>query len=391
MGFYEDMLANGAITEAPMMLPKARKRRSAGDVVTQTVKSDPVLPMSLRQMSDDFTRRGLDAYNAEPDLESLQNYAKQRSGEGDSAMLNAMAAQYAGKDFEPVQAQFLKRALAAQEPMKVGNAGYMTPQGQFVKDPAYANDRRAETYLRLGQQYSSQAEQEQAAKDRNETQRLLYSLRNAPGDMGAGASTQIGSDASGAPVFRHSKQGYLFQYGEDGQPKAYAGQVLPKVTNSQPSEDERKAAGWFVQAENGVKNMAKAMQMDPNASVMSLKERGYSMVPGIGDDLANNTMTAPRQMFTQAASSMAEALLRAATGAGVNDSEQKQKLRELIPQWGDKQEKITQKMESYRVYMGALQARAGRALQPALNSIQQAPQPAPTGDEVIDLPSPGRR
>jgi hypothetical protein len=187
MDFYESMLANGAILETPqeierkrqqrVMLPRARQ--SVGDTLTNTVKPSDgtTLPQTARGMADYFTRRGIDAYAAEPDVTGLQQYAKQRAQEGESAMLNALAANYAGKRFEPVQAQFLKRAMAAQEPLKVGNAGYITPSGEYVKDPTYLQDRQAEKYLQLGQLYSGQAQREdQAAADR--ANRLAIAGRN---------------------------------------------------------------------------------------------------------------------------------------------------------------------------------------------------------------------
>lgn len=179
MDFYQSMLANGAIVETPedierkrrqrTVLPRSTQRSAAGGALTSNVKpgDSTMLPQSTRGMADYFTRQGLDAYAADPDVTELQQYAKQRGQEGESAMLNALAAQYAGERFQPVQAQFLKRAMAAQEPLKVGNAGYITPSGEYVKDPSYAQERRAEKFLGLGQLYNSQAiREEQAENDR---------------------------------------------------------------------------------------------------------------------------------------------------------------------------------------------------------------------------------
>ena len=72
---------------------------------------------------------------------------------------------------------------------------------------------------------------------------------------------------------------------------------------------------------------------------------------------------------------MAEALLRAATGAGMNEYEAKQKVRELVPQLGDKPGLVAQKTASYDVYMKSLQSRAGRALP------QNGPAGAPAADD----------
>jgi len=178
---YEQMLANGATPEeiAAMrrtMLPLTRQLNSVGGAITNDVQpgqSGRMLPLTLGDKADYFTRRGLNLYAAEPDVTGLQQYARQRSEEGNRDMLRALAAQLAGERFAPVQAQFLKRAMAAQEPLKVGNAGYITPSGEYVKDPTYALDRRAEKYLGLGAQYMRADEQEKARIANEQVRREL--------------------------------------------------------------------------------------------------------------------------------------------------------------------------------------------------------------------------
>jgi len=193
MDFYESMLLGDpfatpdellrrqvAGNAAPRMLPRATARTSVGGTLTNNApQGDAVLPGSARGMADYFTRRGLDAYAADPDVSGLQQYAKQRSQEGEGAMLNALAAGYAGRRFEPVQAQFLKRAMAAQEPLKVGNAGYITPTGDYVKDPTYSQDRQAERFLQLGQLYSGQAAREDQAEADRVNRLAIAGMRGA--------------------------------------------------------------------------------------------------------------------------------------------------------------------------------------------------------------------
>jgi hypothetical protein len=168
----------------PSMLPRTTRRTNVGGTLTNTVNpgGDTMLPQTTRGMADYFTRQGIDAYAAEPDVSGLQQYAKQRGQEGESAMLNALAAQYAGERFQPVQAQFLKRAMAAQEPLKVGNAGYITPSGEYVKDPAYAQERRAEKFLSLGQLYSGQATREEQAEADRANRMAIAGLRMGAND-----------------------------------------------------------------------------------------------------------------------------------------------------------------------------------------------------------------
>ena len=183
---YEQMLANGATPEQieallRTMLPRTRERISIGGAITNDVppgQNRRMLPLTLNDRANLFTQMGLDTYAAEPDVTGLQQYARQRSEEGNRDMLRALAAQLAGERFAPVQAQFLKRAMAAQEPIKVGNAGYITPSGEYVKDTTDAQRREAEKYLGLGQLYSNQASrEEQAAADRA-TRYDIASLRD---------------------------------------------------------------------------------------------------------------------------------------------------------------------------------------------------------------------
>lgn len=145
--------------------------KSAGGALTQNA--------GARELADFYTQSGLDAYEEEPDVAGLQDFAKRRSVEGGSALVNALAAGYAGERFAPVQSMYLKKAAAAQDPLKVGS-GYVTPEGEYVKDPSASRDRRAETFLRLGQQYASLADR-QDARDQNAL------LRRDLASMSAGA------------------------------------------------------------------------------------------------------------------------------------------------------------------------------------------------------------
>ena len=106
-------------------------------MLTQSVTPGMTLPQALnayRKRAADLYQRGEQLYNAEPDLSALQEFAKSRSDEGNSSLLNAMAAQFAGEQFQPVQAHLLKKATAAQEPLKLGS-GLLTSEGKYIKDP----------------------------------------------------------------------------------------------------------------------------------------------------------------------------------------------------------------------------------------------------------------
>ena len=144
---------------------------------------------------------------------------------------------------------------------------------------------------------------------------------------------------------------------------AVAGVPLPSkntgTTAGNASEDERKAAGWLVQADNAYKNILGAMYTKEGKPT-GAEEKGFlEALPLIGGGGA--TQSEKRQQFVQAASSLSEALLRAATGAGVNENEAKQKIEELTPQYFDTRGTIDQKLKAIPVYLNSLKERAGRA------------------------------
>lgn len=129
-----------------------------------------------------------------------------------------------------------------------------------------------------------------------------------------------------------------------------------RATTGMPTEDERKASGWYQQATNAYKNMEGVLATNPTADEPGVIE---SLSPEI---IANQTRSPARQQYVQAASSFSEAVLRAATGAGVNKDEAAQKVRELTPQLGDSPEVRKQKRASMLVYLDSLKDRAGRAI-----------------------------
>lgn len=137
-------------------------------------------------------------------------------------------------------------------------------------------------------------------------------------------------------------------------------QKLEGVTGaSKATEDERKAAGWLAQATNAYNNMANVVAKTPGVEAPGILEAGAEALGFRGT--ANAFRSPERQQFVQAAKSFSEAALRAATGAGVTEAEARQKIEELTPQFTDHPEVRAQKLESMKIYLDSLTARAGRA------------------------------
>lgn len=114
------------------MLPLSMTTSPEGEL-TQDVQVGQALPMTRKRYMEMLQQRAA-LENQQPDLSAYQEYAKSRASEGETDLLNALAAQYAGKRFAPFQAHFLKRAAEAQQPMKLGR-GMLTSSGQFIDDP----------------------------------------------------------------------------------------------------------------------------------------------------------------------------------------------------------------------------------------------------------------
>jgi hypothetical protein len=141
--------------------------------------------------------------------------------------------------------------------------------------------------------------------------------------------------------------------GSDGKP-------VSAMKEKALTEDQGKAVGWLVQAENAYKNMNAATAKNPDAAKPGFNDV-LAAVPSMGlfGGAANMMRGEERQKFIQGASSLSEALLRAATGAGVNKEEAMQKVRELTPQIGDSDAVITQKNKAIPYYIESLKIRAG--------------------------------
>ena len=137
------------------------------------------------------------------------------------------------------------------------------------------------------------------------------------------------------------------------------------------TEDQGKATGWLVQAENAHKNMRQAAATDPSAVKPGFND-ALANVPslGIAGGVANIMRGSERQKYMQGASSLSEALLRAATGAGVNKDEALQKVRELTPQIGDSDEVIKQKDAAIPLYIESLKVRSGAGAKQAANVLK---------------------
>ena len=157
-------------TGAPgIVLKKARAKASPGGTLSNNVTESQgsALPQSIDYYgrSNAAQAKAEELSSAPVDYSAMQAFAKQRGEQGNAAMLNALAAQFAGEQFQPVQEQLLKRAAAAQEPIKMAG-GLITPEGGFLKDPEAERDKLVKMYSDQAARYAQIAQTAESSRDR---------------------------------------------------------------------------------------------------------------------------------------------------------------------------------------------------------------------------------
>jgi len=198
-----------------------------------------------------------------------------------------------------VQAQFLKRAAAAAEPMKIGG-GMMTPQGQFIKDPFAQRDQRRTALERqaLGLERMATEEERtaQAREDRlaqqamvNEftrqgknLQERMFEWRKAEaankGGSAVGSFSPAGFTPQGQQVVTNTKSGvsYVLSLQPDGTPNytPYQGAMIPKGT----FDKEVGAAGDLSAVAARADTLVKMVESNPDA--FGLRSAAVSALPG---------------------------------------------------------------------------------------------------------------
>lgn len=159
-----------------IVLKRARaKVQSPGGVLSNTVKPEggAMLPNALRSRALSLRDRVSELEGQEPDITGAINYAKQQGEQGNMAMMNALAAQYAGDGFAPLQQAFSKRAEASRSPLKFGSV-MVTPEGEVIRDTFADRDRRIASLERQ----ADAAERLAATTDEAQARRLETERRN---------------------------------------------------------------------------------------------------------------------------------------------------------------------------------------------------------------------
>jgi hypothetical protein len=307
--FAEDVLERKRLQRS--MLPMALGVMNSPDgTLTNSVQPGRALPSALRARLGKVQSQLDELDSQEVDTSALQAFAQQQGESGQTAMLNALAAQYAGENFQPVQAQFLKRAAAAAEPMKIGG-GMLTPQGQFVKDPFAQRDQRrtalerqalglermageeeraAERAAEVARQFNERrADQQRRDADAAEFRRLGLGLQQLgldlrrealgkKGDGQVGSFSPAGFTPQGQQVVTNTKSGvsYILNVQPDGTPNytPYQGTMIPKGT----FDKEVSAAGDLSAVASRADRLVQMVDANPDA--FGLRSAAVSALPG---------------------------------------------------------------------------------------------------------------
>jgi|688.fasta_scaffold02404_38 hypothetical protein len=263
------------------LLKKSRAMiQSPGGVLSNTVQPGQggMLPNAIdayRSKASDLYQQGSDLYNQEPDFSQFQKFAKQRAQQGDAAMLNALAAQFAGESFAPVQEQYLKKAATSRDPMKMGS-GVITAEGEYLKDPEIAQNKKAEFLLQQAKAYETMAATAETARERIASERkarefeqmykmeMLGLRRDMAANNSGGTFTQSGFTPDGKTlVTNKTGMNFVLDVGPQGQPvyTPYGGAAIPKAT----FEKNVGAAQTFQTKADSADALVKKIESNPAA------------------------------------------------------------------------------------------------------------------------------
>jgi hypothetical protein len=268
-----------------------------------------------------------------------------------------------------------KDANTAGGPMEM-DGGYMLPNGQIVENPLATSTReekRQDRALSLALQASQNASNRRMSNDL----RLL---------------TLSGQQARHLDSQNKPPSGY--RWADPNNPDAgleaiQGGPGDPKVKAAgNPSEDERKAAGYMNRIQLGQDTLGAITSKNPDAAKQSLLQRGVSMLPVFGEELSNVAASTDRQRVEAAQLDMLDAALTLNTGAAYTREQLKGLTKSYFPQIGDDPATIQDKTARLDALIETARLRAGRAAPQGQAPAPQAAQPQAGGlsaDELAEL------
>jgi len=240
------------------------------------------LPNSIdayRTRAANLYQQGADMYNSALDAQE---------GQGESSMLNALAAQYAGENFQPVQAQYLKKAMGAED-TKSKRAEFLMSQAKAYEQIAQSADTARE---RMAAEQQYRAIMAGIAGMNAQTNRMRA-------EQGAGGHfTQSGYTPDGKQlVTNNTGMNFVLEQGAGGQPiyTPYTGASIPKASFEKSVVDAQGLQGTAARADALVK------QVEENPAAFGLRGAAVSALPGGAQGYAARAVgMTPEQMEARA-------------------------------------------------------------------------------------------
>ena len=305
------------------VLKKTRAKSKGGTLTDAVQPGQSVLPNARAAMGQpmDYRQRAADLYAQGEDM--YQKYLDKNEGTGEAATLNALAAQFAGEGFAPLQAQFLKKAGAAED-TQAKKAEFLMQQAKAYETLAQTADTARERIAaqRQAQEMANQlklmglsiqqqgldlraqtaalarGQQEQAAADRRDrqlgegTQKLskqledqvgVYTAVNQLNDRLGNYVSQgktipgigLGSNVSLGPLDLSARF-----IGEEGRlNRAMAQKVLNKIINAE--------SGQSVSTQEAARQLLASMGGGNFTEQDFLNAWENNILPGVNSSIAN--------------------------------------------------------------------------------------------------------
>jgi hypothetical protein len=371
------------------LLKKSRAMiQSPGGVLSNTVRPNQggMLPNAIdayRSKAAQLYEQGSDLYNQEPDFSQFQKFAKQRAQQGDAAMLNALAAQFAGDSFAPVQEQYLKKAASSRDPMKMGS-GVITAEGEYLKDPEVAQNKKAEFLLQQAKAYETMAATAETARERIASERkarefeqmykmeMLGLRRDMAAQNSGGTFSQSGFTPDGKTlVTNKTGMNFVLDVGPQGQPiyTPYGGAAIPKAT----FEKNVGAAQTFQTKADSSDALVKKIESNPDA--FGITAAAVSRLPSaiqgrVGAQLLNeDTLKLRADVLRQAAMEISD-IYGAAQSVG-----EAARAATFIPAAEDPPQIVMEKLKAARDYARSNAQAFGGAINDAARNRSGGSQP----------------
>jgi hypothetical protein len=255
-----------------------------------------------------------------------QRAALTESRQRQAAMLPlAIGAALSGdKSIRALGSQMYNNSVGAQGAQKLGDYGWMTEGGDLIENPLRASDRQESRRDRALALAVQAAKQQQAPAG--------YTWVDGP---------------NGEPSL-------TFIPGGPGDPKV-------KLTTGQPSEDERKSAGYALRIQKGLNTIQDVTGKNPDVAKPELTARALSKLPVFGQDLGNWATSQDRQRVEAAQLDMLDAALTLNTGAAYTREQLQGLSKSYFPQIGDGEKTIAEKKARLDDLIATARTRAGRA------------------------------